>query len=364
MKVAIAGGGTGGHFFPALALYKYLKEQGYSLLFIGSKGGIEESFKDEINCKLLNSAKLRGGGVLRLLKGGIKNGFASLRAYKILKNFSPDAVVLFGGYSSLPVGLAANFLKVPLFLHEQNTVPGKTNLFISKFAEKVLLGFKDAQVFFKGKGIFVGNPLRKEVLKYKDFSKERLKEELGIGKSRKVILVMGGSQGAKWINENFSKALSFLKNLRGELFIIHITGKGKSGELRQTYSELGFKHKVFEFFKDMGKLYRVSDFAVSRAGALSITELSAFGIPALFIPYPFAADDHQYKNAVSACSGGGCIVKRQGELSQRLLAQILTQTITDDKKLSFMSEAMKTNFVSDSLIRIERILNDGRGGRI
>jgi UDP-N-acetylglucosamine--N-acetylmuramyl-(pentapeptide) pyrophosphoryl-undecaprenol N-acetylglucosamine transferase len=346
MRVVIAGGGTGGHFFPAVAVAEKLKEKGAEVLYIGSVNGVEfrkREVVEDFSPVFLNVAGIRGKGLKAL-----KNAFNVMRSVRrvggIFHDFKPDKVLIFGGYASLPVGLAAIFWKVPLFIQEQNSIPGKTNLYLSKFSCKVFVGFRKALEYFKEKGVYTGNPVRKEVVEFSTKRAElrdKFLRKFSLSSDKKTLLIFGGSQGALWINEKFLKVSHQLSQFADKFQVIHITGGKLTDRLKEKYESLGIKSVVLPFYERIWELYVVADCAVSRSGAMSIAELSCFGIPTLFIPYPYAVDDHQYYNALEIYKSGGCFLERQDSLTDKRFVQLICELLFDRMTYQKFSEKMK-----------------------
>lgn len=362
MRFLIAGGGTGGHYFPALAVAEALKEKGHSIFYVGTENGIEKTlgFPSE-NSLLLNVSGFIGRG-LRGYFSSFRFVTSTLKLLREIERFNPDAAIVFGGYASLPSGVASFLKGIPLYVQEQNSVPGRVNRFLSRFSKCSFLGFPGAEAFLKGKNLFTGNPVRRQVV---DASKRREEvgrktlEKLNLSRKKKTLLVIGGSQGALFLNRLFIETAPLLNR---EVQVIHITGKSKEEEkLKVVYRESGIDARVFPFYREVWELYSIADCAVSRAGALAISELSLFGIPTLFVPFPYAADDHQLKNAQFLSQMGAALYRKQEEITPQETAQIIETLlfgIIDSQKL-------KENFLSfsrpNATDRITEVLCEKRG---
>jgi len=346
LRVLLAGGGTGGHYFPALALAQELSGRGHSILFVGSERGIEGKlgFPPAQALILLPSSSFRGKGLKSLfsLPG---HAASALKALSFIKRHRPQALVVFGGYSSFPVGLASPLLKIPLFIQEQNSVPGKTNRLLSRFAAKAFVGFPSASSYFSCPSTFTGNPLRREItdsaarLFSSPETRKFYRRKLNLNPNKKTLLIIGGSQGALWLNQLLERAIPQLPE---GIQVIHLTGRGKEGRLRELYLKHRVQAFVAPFYERVWELYGAADAAVSRSGALAMSELAAFRLPSLFVPYPFAADDHQLKNALYLAQKGGAFVHTQEELSPELLSQrvktLLFDIITTERMKKVMGE--------------------------
>ena len=346
MNFLIAGGGTGGHYFPAYALATHLLEAGNRVLYVGTENGIEKRLGFPAEKVLL----LKISGVVGRGISGFLSSFrfltAGLEVAREIEKFKPDASVVFGGYVSLPSGFPSYLKGVPLFVQEQNSVPGRVNRLLSRFSVCSFLGFPKAAEYLSGRTLFTGNPVRREIVSAaskRDSWRKRALEKLNLSPKKKTLLVLGGSQGALWINRLFLKAVPLLKEMG--IQIVHVTGKSKEEEkLRELYRELGIDARVFPFYREMWELYSVADAAVSRAGALAISELSLFGIPTLFIPYPFAADNHQLENARYLSSMGAALYREQSSLTPQELAEIVENLLFS----IIEAERLRENFLSFS----------------
>ncbi len=346
MNFLIAGGGTGGHYFPAYALATCLLEAGHRVLYVGTENGIEKrlGFPAE-KVILLKISGVVGRGISGLLSS-FRFLTAGLEVAREIERFKPNASIVFGGYVSLPSGFSSYLKGIPLFVQEQNSIPGRVNRLLSRFSVCSFSGFPKAADYLSGRTLFTGNPVRREIVsaasKRENQRKKKL-EKLGLSSRKKTLLVLGGSQGALWINKIFLKAASLLKEMG--IQVIHVTGRSKEEEkLRELYGKLGIDARVFPFYKEIWELYSVADAAVSRAGALAISELSLFGIPTLFIPYPFAADNHQLENAKYLSSIGAALYREQSSLTPEELAEIVENLLFS----IIEAERLRENFLSFS----------------
>lgn len=317
MQLVIAGGGTGGHFFPALEVLKKAKEREIGTLFVGAQRGIEKSFEDIIPGRklFLELYPFRGVSLLARLKAlwSFWKGISALGGY-IEGDFRS---LIFGGYASVPVGVHTNLKKKALFIHEQNSVPGMTNKLLSGFAGKVFITFEHSKRFFpQDKVIKAGLPIREELLNTK-LERKNAKEALGIEPKSPLFLFMGGSQGARFLN---NLAVDFAKKTGAQTFLL--SGEKdfeRISELAKGVDNL----KLFPFRTDMGLVYSATDVAVCRSGAGTVSELSLFGVPAVFIPYPYATGDHQYYNAKEIEELGGAFVIRQEDTNTDKLVALV-----------------------------------------
>jgi UDP-N-acetylglucosamine--N-acetylmuramyl-(pentapeptide) pyrophosphoryl-undecaprenol N-acetylglucosamine transferase len=299
-NILICVGGTGGHVFPAQALAEQLvrEKDRFNILFAG--GGLQENpyFQQssfpfrEVNCGTFKRDKM-----LASLWEGRKIISGVVQAMKVIKDFQPDLIVGFGSYYTFPLLVAARFLSIPIVLHEGNAVPGMVNKLFSKKASITGVLFPETQRFLKGKTIEVGMPLRAGYTK--NFgSVLKAKEYFGLDPDKATFLVFGGSQGALVLNTHFCGSLIDLSERTKNFQIIHLTGDPiVSKEVMKVYKSLGINHYVKEFEKQMDQAYLASDLVISRAGASTIAELIEYELPSILIPYPYATDDHQMKNA-------------------------------------------------------------------
>jgi UDP-N-acetylglucosamine--N-acetylmuramyl-(pentapeptide) pyrophosphoryl-undecaprenol N-acetylglucosamine transferase len=334
-KILIMAGGTGGHVFPGLAVAKELsKNDEFEVLWLGTKERMESVIvpKNGFNIKFIKIQGIRRNGILRKIFAPFKILRAVYEAIQVIREFKPNVVLGMGGYASGPGGLAAKILGIPLVLHEQNAAPGLTNRLLAKIATKILLGLPKA---FAGSNVlYVGNPVRKEVA---DLNK-LLPREFPVDKIR--VLIVGGSLGAQILNEVVPKAISLCRNNGINIEVLHQTGKGNSIFVKKMYEDLSIVDGVIisDFIDDMAQAYCSSDIIICRAGASTVAEVSAVGIPAIFVPLPSAVDDHQTKNAQSLSDIGGAICLAQKDLSSEVLAKHITELASDKSKLSQMSK--------------------------
>ncbi|HEY3348026.1 MAG TPA: undecaprenyldiphospho-muramoylpentapeptide beta-N-acetylglucosaminyltransferase [Nitrospirota bacterium] len=337
MKIVIAGGGTGGHLYPGIAVAREIIKDGGEVLFIGTGRGIEARVlpKEGLTLRTIRAGRLKGTGLVERIKtlAGIPLGI--IEARKVLKEFGPDAVMGVGGYASFPAVAAAKTLGLPVLLQEQNAYPGLTNRTLGKVADKVALGFAEADRFFpKGKSVFTGNPVRQ--LSVSD--KAEALKFFGLEEGRTTVLAFGGSGGAHTINKGMTDALSYLADLKDSVQFIHQTGQRDFETVEAAYKASGFTARVSAFIYEMDKAYACAGLAVCRSGALTLAELAALGKPALLIPYPFAADNHQEVNARTLESAGAAKVLTDREATGQRLAQEIKSLLSDRKALGIMAE--------------------------
>lgn len=330
-RVVIMAGGTGGHVFPGLAIANYLRQQNVEVHWLGTQQGLESRLVPEANIPLhfVAIGGLRGKGIKTLLSAPMRISTAIKQSLSIIKKVNPDVVIGMGGFVSGPGGIAAWLSRRPLIIHEQNAKAGMTNKLLALFSKRVLAGFPDA---FKStrKVIAIGNPVREEILALpapKSHAPDR----------RFRLLVLGGSLGAQAINDLVPRALAKLtREERPEVW--HQTGD-KLEKTQQIYADLGVEANLTPFIKDMANAYAWPDMVLCRAGALTVAELCAAGLGAIFIPYPFAVDDHQTANAEFMVKHHAAICRQQAELTEDKLADIMRQFAQSSEKRLVMGQA-------------------------
>jgi UDP-N-acetylglucosamine--N-acetylmuramyl-(pentapeptide) pyrophosphoryl-undecaprenol N-acetylglucosamine transferase len=328
MRVVVSGGGTGGHFFPALELLREARGRGLETLYVGARRGIERRLEDLIPSErvFLDLHPLRGvspGKRVRSLWSFLK-GFLLLR-----RTLSGDfRSVVFGGYVSVPLGAVTLTRRRPLYLHEQNSVPSATNRLFYPGARRVFITFEYTRKFFRGDRVIrTGLPVRRELLRTR-MERGKAKELLGFDPSRPLLLFMGGSQGAMFIN---TLALEVARRMEVQALVL--SGERDYPRVREVSEGLEGV-KVFPFRTDMGVVYSATDVAVVRSGSSTLTELSLFGVPALMIPYPYAAGDHQYYNAKEIEDLGGGAVLRQEEATPGRVSRLLERILENRGEMS------------------------------
>jgi UDP-N-acetylglucosamine--N-acetylmuramyl-(pentapeptide) pyrophosphoryl-undecaprenol N-acetylglucosamine transferase len=335
----IAAGGTGGHLLPALSLAKAIKRElpQAQFLFVGAGKAVEEKIlaPENWNRTVLKTSGIKGRGLAAKVKALAECAAGVWAARKIIRANQPDLVIGAGGYVTVPVGIAAKLCGVPLLLHEQNSRPGLSNKVLAKMAKLVMLAFDEAAPAFTGvKTVVTGNPVRPEIEALanlpRDFSAEKAR-----------ILVTGGSQGAKALNDVASKALSILHEKGKTFTVTHQTGEGDCGAITSFYAERGVENTTAAFFQDMAALYANTDLVIGRAGAATIAELAAAGLPSILVPLPTAADDHQTVNAKSLSERGAAKLLPQKDLSPEKLAETLAELLGDREQVKIMSSAAR-----------------------
>lgn len=324
-KLLVMAGGTGGHVFPAIAVARELQQQGWQIRWLGTKDRMEAELvpKHGIEIEFIEISGIKGKGLGTLLKAPFAIFKAVLQARKIIKHYQPDAVLGMGGYVSGPGGIAAKLCGVPVILHEQNAVAGLTNKWLSKIARKTLQAFPTA--FSQAE--VVGNPVRQDLFQIANPSERFAERGYPIN-----ILVMGGSQGAQVINQTVPEVA---KSLGQYVFISHQVGKGKLDGVEEIYQATG-NGVASEFIDDMKAAYEWADLVICRSGALTVCEIAAAGLPAIFVPFQHK-DRQQFLNAEYLANAGAAVIIEQKDFNAESLLNVLEPLIADRTKLTEMA---------------------------
>lgn len=335
MKVMIAGGGTGGHLFPGIALAEEVvtRHPRNEVVFVGTARGLEARVVPQAGypLELIRVQGLKGMGIKKLVKGIFTLPFALYESWQVVRRHAPDVVVGVGGYASGPVVLAARLLGVPTAVQEQNALPGLTNKVLGKIVGAVFTAFEEAKAFFPAERVhLIGNPIRRKLLD--NYLRSRVAHD------RFTVLVFGGSLGAKGLNARMLAALEHLADLKDELHFVHQTGKADLEPVRAGYQEKGFSADVVEFIEDMSLAYARAELVVCRAGATTLAELTVCKRASILIPFPFATDNHQEVNAMSLVNTGAALMFRESELTGELLAQQIRELKADPDRLRKMEK--------------------------
>jgi UDP-N-acetylglucosamine--N-acetylmuramyl-(pentapeptide) pyrophosphoryl-undecaprenol N-acetylglucosamine transferase len=338
MRLIVAGGGTGGHLFPGIAVANAMRERigSTKVLFIGTSRLLDQQALAGQGFELaaLECGGVKGLGMLARLQTVMRMPGAVLEARRLLRRFRPDLVLGGGGYVTGPVLLAARSLGAPIAIHEQNSVPGLANRLAGKLADRVFISLPCTPEFPPAKTVRTGNPVRGEILAAAGTPRQE--------RPVKTVLVLGGSQGAHRVNLLMLAAMEILRGQQATVELIHQTGTADEDMVRQGYVRIGAHAEVSAFIRDMARAYSRADLVVSRAGATTLAELTVMGLPALLIPYPYAADDHQTTNGLYYEKGHGCKVLQESSLSGEILAQTISECLHNPEELHKMSANMKT----------------------
>jgi UDP-N-acetylglucosamine--N-acetylmuramyl-(pentapeptide) pyrophosphoryl-undecaprenol N-acetylglucosamine transferase len=354
LRVIIAGGGTGGHIFPAVAVGHALQrlQPGTELLFVGAKDKMEMEKVPQEGFKIigLDIAGFNRSNILKNLSLPFKLLKSRMQASSIIKEFNPSAIVGVGGYASFPILYAGQGLGVPTLIQEQNSYAGRSNKILGKKAKAICVAYEGMERFFPAeKLVLTGNPVRKSISGMTRTSQEG-KAKFGLA-GKKTILVVGGSLGAKTINESIDAGVDEI--VKEGVQLIWQTGKPYFEQARKRAAQYGDAVKVFDFIKEMDYAYAAADIVVSRAGALAIAELCIAGKPVIFVPYPFAAEDHQTSNAMALVTHSAALLVKDDEARTALLSK-LKNLLGDSVMQEQMSQNIKTMAIKDADERIAR----------
>lgn len=334
MRLIVAGGGTGGHLFPGIAVAEEFlsRNPANQVLFVGTERGIEARVLPRLGYRLecIATSGLRGKSLAGRIKGVWPLLLGYFQSRRIVREFSPDLVLGVGGYASGPLVLAAGRMGRHCFIHEQNALPGLTNRLLARRVKKVFVSIEESLGQMpSGRTILTGNPLRRQIL---ESLKSEPKEPGGDGRFH--LLVFGGSAGAHRINLAMVEALPGLAELGDRLEITHQTGENDLAEVREAYQRQGVDARVVPFIDNMAEAYARADLVVCRAGATTIAEVTACGKACIFVPYPYATDDHQRKNAEALTNRGAGFMILDRELSGERLAGVIAELVSNPERIA------------------------------
>ena len=375
IRVLMSGGGTGGHIFPAIAIADEIQKRfpDAEFLFIGANGKMEMEKVPQAGYKIvgLNIAGFDRGNLLKNINLPFKVISSLMKARKTIKEFNPDFAIGTGGFASGPALFTASRLGVPIFVQEQNSLPGKTNIFLSKKAKAVFTAYPNMEQFFHGtKTFFLGNPIRKNIITDLIETKSA-KEKLGLNPEKLTILSVGGSLGSRTINNGWKE--NFNQIIEKEYQLIWQTGKtdyaeivdscrlsvdGKSDNQQPTTNN---QILVREFISDMALAYSAADVIVSRAGAIAISELAVAKKPVLLVPFPFAAEDHQTKNAMTLVEKDAAKMVKDTEMKDRFLSTLLAICENENERkemsanLEFFAKPKATEEIVSKILELINI---------
>lgn len=357
LRVLIAGGGTGGHIYPGIAIAREIRRRhpGADLLFVGTERGLEMKIvpAEGFRLETITISGLKGTGLLKQLKSLLTVPKSLLDARTILQRFRPSVVVGVGGYSSGPPVLMAALMGIPAMLQEQNALPGLTNRLLARVARKVAIAFRECDAHFGNKAVLTGNPVRA------DFSQVRSRS----GTDPFTLLVFGGSQGARPINQSVIEAIAILRPQIQDLKVIHQTGEREYPRIKQVYDGLKMDADVRPFFGDIPVQFAAADLLVCRAGATTLAELTVSGKPAILVPFPQAADDHQRKNAEALAQAGAAEMILQKDLKGSVLAARILYYFEHRDALRRMEQNSRALGRADATERIVDIVEELSGLR-
>lgn len=345
--VLIMAGGTGGHIFPGLAVADVLRQKHIPVRWLGAEGGMETRTVPQagIELDLVAITGLRGKGVMRWIRMPVMLLKAVWQARRLLKDNPPGCAVSFGGYAAAPGGIAAWTRGIPVLVHEQNRIPGMTNRLLTRFARKVLQGFPGT---FPQKlsPIDSGNPVRREVADLPDPQTRMAKRD---GPVR--ILVTGGSQGAQVLNQVVPEALKLLPS-DVSFEVRHQAGAKQVDVAVQSYTTAGVDADIQPFISDMAEAYAWADLVICRSGALTVAELAAAGVASVLVPFAYAVDDHQTRNAEYLAEAGAAIILSQASLEPEALARVLEPLLSDRAVLLSMANSARRMALPDAAEKV------------
>jgi UDP-N-acetylglucosamine--N-acetylmuramyl-(pentapeptide) pyrophosphoryl-undecaprenol N-acetylglucosamine transferase len=360
MRVLIAAGGTGGHIYPGIAVAKEIVRRypDSEVKFVGTARGLENKLVPQAGFELLliDSAGLKNVGVAARARGLLVLPKSLRQAWALLRKFQPEVVIGAGGYVSGPVLLTASWMKLPTLVMESNALPGWTNRVLARFIDKAAISFEAALPFFRGKGVVTGNPVRREFFEIP--VKQRNRTQLS-------ILIFGGSQGAHAINEAMVAALPLLSEMKTKLRVTHQTGEADYEQVASSYAKAGWSEQanVRKYIDAMVAAFAEVDLVICRAGATTTAELIAAGKASLMIPFPFAADDHQRKNAEAMEAAGAAIMVLQQNLSSQKLAGEIETLVREPEKVTAMEQAARALSRGDAAAKVVDLVEGMVEGR-
>jgi len=345
-RAIIAGGGTGGHIFPGIAIAQEFRRRdpAAEVIFVGTNKGLETRVvpREGFRLELIQVAALKRVNMAQRLRSLLLLPRSFLAVRSLIKRFHPDVVIGVGGYASGPVVLVAALMGVPTVVAEQNALPGFTNRVLARFVRAAAVSFEEALQFFRGKAEITGNPVRE------DFFRVQARPVGAVTH----LLITGGSQGARAINEAMIGALPLFAAERDRLAIVHQSGEADFERVSQAYAGSQLKAEVKPFIEQMVDEFARADLVISRAGATTVAELAAAGKTAIMVPFPFAADDHQRKNAEAVERAGAGKMILQAELTAERLADEILRMVRDPLTIERMSAASRRLAHRDASARV------------
>jgi UDP-N-acetylglucosamine--N-acetylmuramyl-(pentapeptide) pyrophosphoryl-undecaprenol N-acetylglucosamine transferase len=333
MKIAIAAGGTGGHIYPGIAVAQEIqsKDRGIAVLFIGSREGLEKDLvpRAGFKIKLIWARALLRKMSYKAVSAPFISIIGFFQAIKILHGFSPSVLLSTGGYAALPVVLAAKVLGIPVLLHEQNILPGAVNRFCSRFANKVFLTFEDSARYLPGE--VVGNPVRQEIL---SAERSSARQQLGLQDDQKMVLIMGGSQGSRRINQAVWEAAA---KIPADVSVYHIIGNRDYGLLTVKESD---RYHPLNYIHAVAPLLSAADLVVSRAGATAMAEFLVRHLPMVLVPFPYSAEGHQRLNARFVQKAGAAVMIEDEDFNAASFIRLLENAGLNYAKMQAASAAL------------------------
>ena len=355
MKVLIAAGGTGGHIYPGIAVAQEIvrRERDGQVRFVGTARGLETRLVPQagFELSLIDSAGLKNVSAVARMKGLVILPKSFVSARRVIRQYQPDAVVGAGGYVSGPVVLMAAMMRRPTLVMESNALPGWTNRVLARFVDRAAVSFEQALPYFRGKAVVTGNPVRREFFEIPPKRREP---------GALSLLVFGGSQGARAINEAMVAALPGLKSLPVALRIKHQTGAADFEKVQAAYAAAGWNERaeVCSYIDKMVSDFAAADLVICRAGATTTAELIAAGKASIMIPFPYAADDHQRKNAEALQGAEASRVIVQQELSGERLVKEISELAHEPSQIDRMEEASRGLARGDAAVAAVDLLEE------
>ena len=353
MRVVISAGGTGGHIYPAIAIINKIKEEEpqSEILYIGTTNRMEKDLIPELGIKY---EEIEVSGLKRKLtleNFKVLSQFLKARGKckKIIKEFDPDVVIGAGGYVTGPVIWAGKKLGKKTFIHEQNSVVGLTNKYLTKYADKIGVSFESTMSFFpKNKVVLTGNPCSEKAIKMKKADKENY----GLSKNKKLVLIVMGSLGSKTINDKIVSFLDAFKNKEYE--VMFVTGNSYYEKVKNI--KLPSNVKIAPFIYEMPSLMKATDLMITRAGASTMSEILVLGVPAIFIPSPYVTNNHQYKNAMDLVNKNAALILEEKDLTKDNLINLIDKTLSNKESYNNIKNNLKSLGIKDSGERIYEVL--------
>jgi UDP-N-acetylglucosamine--N-acetylmuramyl-(pentapeptide) pyrophosphoryl-undecaprenol N-acetylglucosamine transferase len=359
MNIVIAGGGTGGHLFPGIAVAREIEKRlgNVKICFVGTAERIEGRIvpKEGFDIRFIRSEGLVRKGLYGLLKAGLKIPLSLRDSRRILKDLRPALAFGVGGYSSGPLLLCAALMGIPTIIHEQNTVPGLTNRLLGRFVNAVAVTYHESMGYFpRNRTFLTGNPIREEILKG---DREKGYRTFSLKKGLFTIFIFGGSSGAGSINKAVSESLEYLKDIKHMIQFLIQTGEKDFHFMKDTLLSRGFRGSVLTFTYDMADAYAVADLVVSRAGATTLAELTACGKAAILVPYPYAAGNHQEQNAKKLWDAGASQVILDKDLNGKSLSDRIRHIMANAEVKSEMEKTCRSLGGRDATKRVVELVH-------
>jgi UDP-N-acetylglucosamine--N-acetylmuramyl-(pentapeptide) pyrophosphoryl-undecaprenol N-acetylglucosamine transferase len=338
LRIMVAGGGTGGHLFPGIAIAKEFmaRNSATRVIFVSTGNQLEKAVLSKAGFELrsIQVAGIKGRGIWNQLKSVLKIPGAILTAMGLIKDFSPDLIVGLGSYAAGPVVMGAWLMRVPIAIHEQNMLPGITNKILARFADRIYISFQNTQSRLNPQKVYwTGNPVRRELLEIAGGGQPAAHDT---DQKKFTVLIIGGSQGAHRVNTAMIEALEHLQNSE-RLHFVHQTGEADEVSVRDAYRKKSVSATAQSFFDNMAERYGQADLIICRAGATTVAEITALGKAVIFIPFPYAADNHQMLNATDLAKDGAAEIIVENELSGHLLSERIEHYMDHPEALEDMA---------------------------